>query len=70
MEKFTIRTLEDVISFFKSCAHEPRGKAVPKGVAHSAQVVLNNLRKELRARNQADARRKVRAKVQGSKQEK
>jgi hypothetical protein len=58
VKKFTIKTIEDRIRFLKDLAHEPRGKPVPRGVARSIQVMLENLRDEWKKQAQVNKARK------------
>jgi hypothetical protein len=63
VKKFTIKTIEDRIRFFKELAHEPRGKPVPRGVARSVQVMLESLREEWKKRAEVNkAKKKTRKK--------
>lgn len=62
MEKFTIKTLEDRISFFKQLAHEPRGKPVTRGIAQSTQVMLECLRQEVKRQAAVNKAKKIRDK--------
>jgi hypothetical protein len=57
---FTIKTLEDLIRFFKSLAHEPKGKPVPAGVARSYQTLLENARRKWKAQAAANKAKKNR----------
>jgi hypothetical protein len=60
-QKFTNKTLEDLIRFFKSLVHESKGKPVPVGVARSYQLLLENARdrwKKQAASNKAKKKRR------------
>jgi hypothetical protein len=68
MKRFTIRTIEDRIRFFKDLAHEPRGKPVPRGVARSVQVMLESLRDEWRKQAEQNKAKKNKRKQQQPRQ--
>jgi hypothetical protein len=57
---FTIKSVEDLIKFFKELAHEPRGKPVPAGVARSYQTMLENARERWRKQAAANKAKKKR----------
>jgi hypothetical protein len=57
---FTIKTLEDLIGFFKELAHEPKGKPVPAGVARSYQTMLENARERWKKQAAANKEKKKR----------
>jgi hypothetical protein len=57
---FTIKTLEDLIRFFKNLAHEPKGKPVPAGVARSYQTMLENARRRWKEQAAANKSKKKR----------